>query len=81
MTTKGGVTLDLFKWIIGTMIGTLGISFAFQQRQISALYERLDSYQNTVHPAISDIRSQVSSMSANITWITQILAEARVKNN
>jgi hypothetical protein len=69
----GGLTIDLFKWIIGLLLTVLSIAFGFQQQQLTTLNAKLDGYQNsmqtTIWPALTAINVNLSKMSTDIEWI------------
>lgn len=76
----GGLTIDLFKWIIGLLLGILSIAFGFQQQQLIALNAKLDGYQNsmqtTIWPSLTAINVNLSKMSTDIEWIKRTAVSA-----
>ncbi len=72
------VTMDTFKWLISILWGVVSGVVMFQQNQISLLNGKLQTYQDSVYPVLSNIKVDIATINANLGFIKEQLGSAEI---
>ena len=78
MTISSGLTIDMFKLIMGTLMTLTIAAFTFQQTQIARLDGKIEGFKESVSPSLASINVSLAGMSKDIDWIKKALGEAEI---